>query len=107
LKEGLQAYLAQRLASDGVLLDPASLLYLSTLAGATALGLGEEIGDFRPGKAADFVYLHPPAGGVLEAVVGRADKAEQVLAAIFTLGGQDSVREVRVEGDVVYQNLRI
>src|SRR6185369_2747751 len=39
LKEGLQAYLVQRLAVDGALLIPAHLLYLTTRAGAVALGM--------------------------------------------------------------------
>ncbi len=74
MKEGLQAYLMQRLAPDPIALDAPRLLYLSTRAGAEALGLNAEIGDFRPGKAADFVYLRPPEGSVLEAAVRRADE---------------------------------
>ena len=38
---------------------PASLLYLATRAGAEALGLDDETGDFSVGKAADLVYLQP------------------------------------------------
>jgi guanine deaminase len=103
LKEGLQAYLMQRVAPDGVLLDAAQLLYLATLAGAEAVGLGGEVGDFRAGKAADFVYLRPPAGSPLAAVLERVDDPQQALAAIFTLAGEESVREVRVEGQCVYR----
>ena len=103
MKEGLQAYLMQRVASDGVMLDAARLLYLSTLAGAEALGLARDIGTLCPGKSADFVYLRPPAGSVLEVVLQHASTAEDMLAALFTLGGGESVREVRVEGAVVYQ----
>jgi guanine deaminase len=103
MKEGLQAYLMQRVAADGVVLDAAHMLYLSTLAGAEALGLAEEIGSLCPGKAADFVYLRPPPGSVLETVLQHASGAEELLAALFTLGGAESVREVRVEGSVVYQ----
>ena len=102
LKEGLQAYLMQRLAPDPKVLDAARLLYLSTRAGAEALGLEHQTGDFQAGKAADFVYLQPPAGSVLDAAVQRADDPAQALAAMFTLGGSESVREVRVEGDIVY-----
>jgi len=65
------------------------------------LGL-TEVGDFKPGKAADFVYLRPQEGGVLEAAVRHAQDPAQALAAIFTLAGVESVREVRVEGDVVF-----
>jgi guanine deaminase len=102
MKEGLQAYLMQRVIADGVLLDPARILYLSTLAGAEALGLAHDIGSLCPGKAADFVYLKPPAGSVLDGVLQHASRPEDVLAALFTLGGEESVREVRVEGSVVH-----
>jgi len=103
LKEGLQAYLMQRVAPDGVKLDAARLLYLCTLAGAEALGLASEIGSLCPGKSADFVYLRPPAGSALETVLQHAPAPEDALAAIFTLGGAESVREVRVEGSIVHK----
>ena len=102
LKEGLHAYLMQRLAPDPKQLDPARLLYLATRAGAEALGLERNIGDFQPGKAADFVHFRPPAGSVLETSVRHAADPAQALAALFTLGGSESVREVRVEGSVVF-----
>jgi len=102
LKEALQAYLMQRIASDGMLLDAGHLLYLATRAGAEALGLEDQTGDFQPGKAADFVYLCPPADSPLAAVVEHAEDPESVLAALFTLAGQETVRQVRVEGSVVY-----
>jgi len=104
LKEGLQAYLLQRVAPGGMLLDAAHLLYLATLAGAEALGLGEETGDFRIGKSADFVYIRPPAGSALACVLEREQGPQQMLAAIFTLAGAESVREVRVAGSVIYKS---
>jgi guanine deaminase len=103
LKEGLQAYLMQRVASDGVMLDAPRLLYLSTLAGAEALGLASEVGSLCPGKSADFVYLRPPAGSALETVLQYAPSPEDSLTALFTLAGAESVREVRVEGSVVHE----
>ncbi|HTW67385.1 MAG TPA: guanine deaminase [Bryobacteraceae bacterium] len=104
LKEGLQAYLLQRIAPDGMLLDAGHLLYLSTLAGAEALGLGKETGDFHAGKSADFVYLRPPAASPLAAVLEREQESERMLAAIFTLAGAESIQEVRVAGTVVYRS---
>ncbi|MGA2882724.1 MAG: guanine deaminase [Bryobacteraceae bacterium] len=104
LKEGLQAYLLQRIAPDGMLLDAGHLLYLATLAGAEALGLSNETGDFGAGKSADFVYLRPPADSPLAAVLEREQSPERVLAAIFTLAGAESVAEVRVEGSIVYRS---
>jgi len=103
LKEALQAYLLQRVAPEGSMLDAAQMLYLATRAGAEALGLEHETGDFETGKAADIVYIRPPENTPLAAVLERAESPEQALAAIFTLAGSESVREVRVEGSVVYK----
>ncbi len=103
LKEGLQAYLLQRTIPDGVTLDGAGLLYLATHAGAEAVNLDSEIGDFQVGKAADLVYLKPPVNSSLASVMQSADSPERLLDAIFTLAGQESVREVRVAGSVVYR----
>jgi len=102
LKEALQAYLLQRIAPDGVLLHAAHMLYLATRAGAEALALDGDIGDFHPGKAADIVYIKPPADSPLSAVLERTETPEQALAAIFTLAGAESIHQVRVEGSIVY-----
>jgi guanine deaminase len=102
LREALQAYLMQRVAPDGMILDGARMLYLATRAGAEALGLEDEIGDFQPGKAADFVYLRPPPGSPLAAIAEEPESPERVLTALFTLAGPESVREVRVAGAAVY-----
>ena len=102
LKEGLQAYLIQRVAGDGVMLNSAQLLYLATRAGAEALGLDAETGDLMPGKSADFVYLKPVAGSPLAMVAAHAHSAEDLLSALFTLAGQETVAEVRVRGRLLY-----
>lgn len=102
LKEGLHAYLMQRLTAEPEMLDPVRLLYLCTRAGADALGLGREIGDLRPGKAADFVHIRPPAGSVLEAAIRRATSGVQILGALFTMAGAESVVEAHVDGAVVF-----
>ncbi len=102
LKEGLQAYMMQRLAPGGFPLGPAHLLYLATRAGAEALGLEDKIGDFQPGKAADFVYLKPPRHSPLAAMAAHTNSPAHLLAALFTLAGAESVREVCVEGSPVY-----
>jgi guanine deaminase len=102
LKEGLQAHLMQRVAEpSGLNLDPARLCYLVTKAGAEAVGLADEIGDLQPGKAADLVYVRPPADSSLAEVLSRSQSMVESLAAIFTLAGPESVREVRVAGQPV------
>jgi guanine deaminase len=101
LKEGLHAYLLQRLAPDGFLLAAEHLLYLATLAGAEALGLETETGDFKTGKSADLVYVSPPESSSLAAVMRNAPSAEHLLSAIFTLGDASCIRQVWVEGNPV------
>ena len=86
----------------GLNLDPARLCYLVTRAGAEAVGLADEIGDFQPGKAADLVYVRAPADTPLAEVLSRSQSMVESLAAIFTLAGPESVREVRVAGDIVH-----
>jgi guanine deaminase len=102
-KEGLQAYLTQRLAPNPVTLSAAQLLYLVTGAGAGALGLEDQIGDFTPGKFADYVYLRPPETSPLMAVMRNAPSPERLLGAIFTLAGAETVREACVEGKPVFE----
>ena len=103
-KEALQAYLLQRVMPDGALLDPGRLLYLTTLAGAEALGLGGVTGNFQAGKAADFVYVKAPAASPLAYSLVLADTAERILAAIFTQAGAESIHEVQVDGEVVHRS---
>jgi guanine deaminase len=98
LKEGLWAYVTQMLRPDGDVLAPAHLLYLATRAGAEALGLDGEIGDFSPGKHADAILLSPPAASTLATVLAHAASPEAALGALFTLGGERDVAAVYVGG---------
>ena len=98
LKEALQAYLNQRLLPDGFPLAAEHLLYLATLAGAEALGLERETGDFYAGKSADIVYLRAPEHSPLAAVIRNAPGAEHLLSAIFTLADASCIEQVWVEG---------
>jgi guanine deaminase len=102
LKEALQAYLMQRVSPDGMMLRPEHLLYLSTRAGAEALGLADHTGDLSAGKSADLVYIRPDSSSALAGALSRADDMPQALAAIITLGDVSAIREVRIGGEVVY-----
>ena len=102
IKEALNAYLMQRIAPAPMILAPAMMLYLATRAGAEALAMDEETGDFSAGKSADFVILDPPRDGVLRTRLRRAESPDQQLAAVFTLAGTESIREVRVGGEIVF-----
>jgi guanine deaminase len=91
LKEALQAYLLQRIGPDPMTLTAAQMLYLSTRAGAEAMNLADQIGDFTPGKSADFVYLRAPL----------RDRP-MLLSEILTLADCSWIKRVYVEGESVH-----
>ena len=104
LREALQAYLMQRVAPEPETLDAAKLLWLATKAGAHAMDLAEETGDFAAGKSADLVYLKARLDSPLASVLDAADRPDQILAALFTLGDAEAVHEVRVAGRIAFRN---
>jgi guanine deaminase len=102
LKEALQAYFLQRLKPNGTMLTAAHMLYLSTRAGAEALGLENLTGDLSVGKAADLVYLRPPEKSPLAAFMKHAPSPERMLSGIFAMAGSESIARVWVAGKTVY-----
>ena len=104
LKEGLQAYLvaAARARRNAAGRRPFALPGDAAREQKRS-GWATKRATFAHGKSADFVYLRPAAASPLAAVLERKQTPERVLAAIFTLAGAESVREVRVEGSVVYR----
>lgn len=100
--EAQQAYLVQNAAAGGQALSPEHLLFLATAAGARALGLSHEVGDFLPGKAADFVDIRPGSMGPLAAAFERAGSLRDKLGLVFSAGTSRDIREVRVAGQVVF-----
>lgn len=70
----------------GLSLHPAQLLFLGTLAGARALDLEDRIGNFDPGKEADFVVLDPQRDPNYELILKagtRPTDAERGSAALL------------------------
>ena len=99
-KEGLNAYEHQMLLqNEGYPLTATHLLYLATLAGAKALDLEQQIGDFTPGKQADFIVVKAPRGSTLEATLQHSPSADATLAALFTLAREDCVEATFVGGE--------
>jgi len=103
LNEAAAAYAGQMLLGpEGVALGPAHLLHLATAAGADALGLADEVGDLRPGRAADLVVLRPPEGSTLAAVWAASGDMSQRLAAALTLAREEAVESTWVAGEPVW-----
>jgi guanine deaminase len=99
LAEGLQAYLVQSLLGEaGDPLTATHLLHLATRAGALALGLGDVVGDLSVGREFDAVRVRPLLGSRLHLGLRHAATHEEVLARIFTLGGDADLAGVWVAG---------
>lgn len=102
LKEGLQAYFAQQLLGDrGLPLGSAHLLWLTTAAGADALGLADVIGDLDTGKQFDAIWVLPARGNPLAVGLTNAVSAEDALAKVFALGTSSDIAGVWVGGDQI------
>lgn len=102
LKEGLQAYFMQQLLGPkGLPLSSAHLLYLATASGASALGLGDQVGDFEVGKQFDAVWIRPPAGSTLDGGLRHAHGPDEALAKAFALGTPADVSSVWVGGQQI------
>lgn len=103
LHEAAVAHDVQRLrGAEGEPVTVAHLLHLATAAGADALGLADEVGDLRPGRAADLVILRPPSGSVLEAAWARGDGVLGRLGPLFRLAREDAVESTWVAGAPVW-----
>ncbi|MBV9045843.1 MAG: guanine deaminase [Alphaproteobacteria bacterium] len=81
------------------MLDPFQLFYLATLGGARALRMDEHIGNFAPGKEADFVVLDLGAPSLLARRVAATRSPAEILFALAMLGDDRSVRETWIMGE--------
>jgi guanine deaminase len=76
--------------------------HLVTLGGAEALHLEGAIGNFRPGKEADFVVLDLQSTEVLARRVAVARTLEERLFALMTLGDDRAVLATYILGEPAY-----
>jgi guanine deaminase len=98
-KEALQAYFVQQLlGADGMSLTPVHLLYLATRAGARALGLDGQVGDFGIGKDFDAVWLRPADGSPLAVNLAHSVSPSDALARVFALATPADVTGVWIRG---------
>lgn len=95
-QEAAESYKIQQL--QGMTLDAAQLLYLATLGGARALGLEHEVGNFVPGKSADFFVLDPSRNDYLVERLARCASMEDRLFCLLQLADGQQVEKTYCEG---------
>jgi len=74
-------------------------LYLATLGAAEALYLDDKVGNFEPGKEADFVVLDPAGSSLSERRTRVAASIEEALFAITMLADDRNVAATYVAGN--------
>lgn len=74
-------------------------LYLATLGAAEALYLDQYIGNFLPGKEADFVVLNPAASRLSGRRTAAAETIEEAFFALMTLADDRHIAATFVRGE--------
>jgi guanine deaminase len=81
-------------------LSPLRAFYLATLGGARSLYLDDTVGNFEPGRYADFIVLDPAATPLLERRLARTAALADRLFLFMTLGDDRAVAATFVAGRV-------
>ena len=97
LKTASDAYKVLHLQDHA--LPPMRALYLATLGAAEALYLDENIGNFLPGKEADFVVLDPNGTSLTARRTKAAETIEELFFALLTLADDRHVAATYVSGN--------
>jgi guanine deaminase len=93
----------------GQTLSAFQALFLATLGGARALNLQDQLGNFEPGKEADFVVLDPAATSLMRFRNGTTlpDTLEEVCDRAFSLiimGDDRAIHATYIMGELAYRN---
>ena len=83
---------------------PTEAFYLATLAGASALGLEDTIGNFAPQKDADFVVLNSTIVNPTNESSKYRNKT-QILKALCNEAREQHIEQVYVQGQQIHQTL--
>ncbi|XQQ06454.1 MAG: guanine deaminase [Leptolyngbya sp. IPPAS B-1204] len=89
-------------------LSPFQALFLATLGGARALNLEDKIGNFEPGKEADFIVLNPRATPLLafrnsEALPTSLVELADRIFSLVIMGDDRAVQATYIMGELAYE----
>jgi len=88
---------------QGYQLPASEAFYHATLGGAHALRLDDKIGNFLPGKEADFVVINPAVTPLQKLRISRCHDIYEKLFVLMTLGDERNISETWVNGEPVWQ----
>ncbi|EOI3552765.1 guanine deaminase [Cronobacter turicensis] len=88
---------------QGYPLSAYEAFYLATLGGARALGLDDLIGNFTPGKEADYVVLDPTSTPLQQLRYDNSVTLFDKLFVMMTLGDDRAIYRTYVDGQVAYE----
>ncbi len=80
-------------------MTPEQAFYFITLGGARALKLDNHIGNFDPGKEADFVVIDPSQNELLNYRLNNTDSLQEILFSLIILGDERIVKETYLMGE--------
>ena len=96
-----EAYKVQQL--NGHKLSPFRALFLATLGNAQALYLEDKIGNFLPGKEADFIVLDYQATPLIERRMTVANEIEEKIFIFIMLGDDRAIAATYILGECAYR----
>jgi guanine deaminase len=87
---------------QGQSLPASRALYLATLGAAEALCLDDVIGNFQPGKEADFVVLDPDGSTITARRAQTAESFDELMFALIFLGDDRNVISTYIQGQPAF-----
>ena len=94
-----EAYKTQQLRGEK--LTPFKSFYLATLGGAVALDLDDKIGNFEPGKEADFIVLDYKATPLMARRMAQCKSLAEKLFVLSMLGDERNVLATHIMGEAI------
>jgi guanine deaminase len=76
--------------------------YLATLGAAKSLGIADKIGNFTPGKEADFIVINPEASPYLRYRLATANDIFETLFILMTVGDDKNIDATYIYGSPAY-----
>jgi guanine deaminase len=78
--------------------------YLATFGAAKALHLDNQIGNFTPGKEADFIVIDADANPYLKYRHEKVSDLFEYLFILMTLGSEENIKATYIYGNPAYVN---